>query len=194
MRKIYLIRHGKPDLPPGSHICLGRTDPGLSAEGHRQAAELAGYMSAYSITEVFCSTLRRSRQTAEYLSSHPTEASGFEEQDQGEWDGLSFSEIRRKWPELYERRGEHPGLEPPGGEPSGVVAERFLKSVTYALSVSRGDIAIVSHRAAIQLFLCKINGRSFDDKTKFPIACASAVTLLYENGRFWQEETDTMLL
>ena len=35
----------------------------------------------------------------------------------GRWEGLSFAEIRERWPELYEARGENmSSVAPPGGE------------------------------------------------------------------------------
>ena len=40
MRKIYLIRHGKPNFPAGSSMCLGRTELPLGAVGRMQAALL----------------------------------------------------------------------------------------------------------------------------------------------------------
>ena len=40
MRKVYLIRHGHPDIPLGERWCLGHTDLPLAAVGRMQAALL----------------------------------------------------------------------------------------------------------------------------------------------------------
>ena len=40
MRKVYLVRHGHPDIPLGERWCLGRTDLPLAAVGRMQAALL----------------------------------------------------------------------------------------------------------------------------------------------------------
>ena len=63
MRKIYLIRHGQPELPGGERICLGSSELPLSTLGRLQACllglELGGRVSA-----VFSSPLSRARDTA----------------------------------------------------------------------------------------------------------------------------------
>ena len=40
MKKLYLIRHAKPDFPPGERMCLGLTDLPLGKLGHLQSVFL----------------------------------------------------------------------------------------------------------------------------------------------------------
>ncbi len=153
MRRIYLIRHGKPDIPPGERICLGSSDLPLGTIGHLQACLLAHSLNDVPLSAVFCSRLSRSHQTAQYLSNHPVTLSGLEEQYYGVWDGLSFREIKERWPQLYEARGKDKSLLPEQAEPAIIAQERFAKAVKQALAQSEGDIAIVTHRSVSQLFL-----------------------------------------
>ncbi len=156
MRRIYLIRHGKPDIPPGERLCLGTKDLPLGVVGHLQACLLAQSSKNTPLSTVFCSQLIRSQETAQYLTDHPVMLPGLEEQYFGVWDGLSFREIKQRWPLLYEARGKDKSLLPEQAEPASAAQERFCKAVKQALAQSEGDIAIVTHRSVSQLFIASL--------------------------------------
>ena len=99
MPSIYLIRHGKPDFPGGARMCLGRTNLPLGALGRLQAAML-GFELRGAAEAVYSSPLSRAVQTAAPLGSELEVLDGLTEQYAGEWDGLTFDEIRARWPEL----------------------------------------------------------------------------------------------
>ncbi|MBR2799448.1 MAG: histidine phosphatase family protein, partial [Oscillospiraceae bacterium] len=99
MRRVYLVRHGHPDIPLGERWCLGRTDLPLAAIGRMQAA-LLPFDPELTGKPVFSSYLMRAIETAQPLCPEPRIMPGLEEQDLGEWDGLPFSEIMVRWPEL----------------------------------------------------------------------------------------------
>lgn len=163
MRKIYLIRHGMPDFPGGARMCLGRTDLPLGLRGRLQSALLGAEFAPLGIGECFCSALSRSRQTAELMGfASPVIVPGLEEMDAGEWDGLSFDEIRRRWPEYYERRGRDRSLPPPGGEEFEHASGRFSAAVARVMALSRGDVIIVSHSSVIQTLLCTLEQKPFE--------------------------------
>lgn len=178
MRYIYLIRHGMPDFPGGARMCLGRTDLSLGLRGRLQAALLGAEFEPLGIRDCFCSRLCRSRQTAELMGyASPVIVPGLEEMDAGDWDGLSFDEIRRRWPEYYERRGRDRSLPPPGGEEFEPAGRRFLAAVSRAMALSRGDIVIVSHSSVIQTLLCTLEGRPFDCARDFNLPYGSVTKL-----------------
>ena len=96
-RTVYLIRHAMPDIPIGERWCIGgRTDLPLGDLGRLQAALLPFQPELKNLSAVFCSTLRRARETALPLCPEPREMPGLEEQDMGVWDGLPFTEIRAR--------------------------------------------------------------------------------------------------
>ena len=152
MRKIYLIRHGRPDFPEGEHICLGSSELPLGQLGRLQAC-LLGLELGDRVSAVFSSPLSRARETALSLSPEIHVLPGLAEQYAGDWDGLSFELIRRQWPELYLARGRDRELPMPGAEEAGAALERFTAAVVEALNSSDGDIAIVAHRSVNRLFL-----------------------------------------
>ena len=100
MRNLYLIRHGKPQYPDEHSYCIGQTDFSLSMLGHLQSVLLHGELDD-KITAVYCSPLSRAMETAAHITPdlpHIT-ISDLTERNLGEWDGLSFDEIRKRWPE-----------------------------------------------------------------------------------------------
>ena len=150
MRTLYLIRHAMPDIPFGERWCVGgRTDLPLNALGRMQAALLPSLSPLRACSAVFCSTLSRARETALPLCAAPRVKRGLEEQDMGVWDGLSFAEIRRRFPALYAAREEDPSLLPEGAESMEALRARMRRALLSCLGESEGDIAVVSHRTAI---------------------------------------------
>ena len=148
MRKVYLVRHGHPDIPLGERWCLGRTDLPLAAVGRMQAA-LLPFDPELTGKPVFSSYLMRAIETARPLCAEPRIVPGLEEQDLGEWDGLPFSEIMVRWPELYAAREKNPDVWPESAETPESVRHRMHRAVLSCLQESEGDIVIVSHKSAI---------------------------------------------
>ena len=149
-RKVWLIRHAMPDIPMGERWCVGgRSDFPLGRLGKLQAALLPFVPQLQGLKAVFCSSLVRARETALPLCPAPREMPGIQEQDMGEWDGLSFQKIRQRFPELYADREQNPDLLPAGAESSEAVRERMTAGILRCLRESEGDIAIVSHKGSI---------------------------------------------
>jgi broad specificity phosphatase PhoE len=87
---IVFARHGET-APNRDGLILGRADPGLTDEGRRQAARLAGLLSREEPVTVLTSPLLRARETADVIAA----ACGLEaetderlvEIDWGTWEG-----------------------------------------------------------------------------------------------------------
>ncbi|MCI0419967.1 MAG: histidine phosphatase family protein [Acidobacteria bacterium] len=75
--RLYLIRHGSVVYRVAGSTST-ETDPGLSEEGHQQAAALVQRLAQVEICNVYSSDLRRALETAtaicqaRYLKVHPT--------------------------------------------------------------------------------------------------------------------------
>lgn len=65
---IVFARHGQT-APNREGLVLGRADPELTEEGHRQAALLAAVLATEPVTAILASPLLRARQTAEAVAS-----------------------------------------------------------------------------------------------------------------------------
>ena len=173
-RTIYLLRHCQPEVPSGERSCLGHTDVPLAQAGWAQAAQLAEKFGGRSIRAVYSSDLKRSYQTAQVLADALTlplsERTDLREIDMGAWDGLTFAEIRRRWPEAYRRRGDlavctawrrkfrllrpagRAGVGSHPGRKSGRCAHRGAQRLESGAAVAMGRAAAsgaIGHRAGV---------------------------------------------
>jgi len=172
MRNIYLIRHGRPEFPDGRECCIGLTDYPLSEEGFLQAEKLRLYFAEIPLTAVYCSDLTRAEQTAESIAGGALPLildPALREIYCGTWEGLTFSEIKDKYPEQYEIRGIDPiSVVPDNGEKFSDGLSRFKKAVEKILESSLGDIAIVAHSTVNRLFLSMLTQRSLRELFSLP--------------------------
>ena len=180
MRRVYLFRHALPDFPNEEKYCIGSTDLPLSPLGHTQARLAAESFREIPFDRVFCSHLTRSWETALYFSPSPIVLEGLEELCAGEWDGLPFSVIRQRWPEVYEARGKNLHIPIPGAERLTDGQRRFLRALDQALSMSEGDVAVVSHKTIMQGFLCYVEDLSPEDGLRFPLNYCSCCVFTYD--------------
>lgn len=156
---IYLVRHAHPLNQDSRRRCISRTDLPLDALGIAQAQQLSRWFQTHPVRAVYTSPLLRCRQTAEILSrgSIPVHMDNrLCEMRVGEWENLSFDEIRTRWPTLYALRGEHLGTTaPPGGE-SFLEAGKRLAGFLSSLPDESGDISIVTHSGILRGWLCSL--------------------------------------
>lgn len=180
MKRIYLIRHGLPRFPDGQRQCIGSTDLPLSENGQTQAADMAHRLPP--VCAVFSSPLTRAAQTAQAIHSDVTILDGLRELDYGQWEGLTFPEIRQKFPALYAARANNLALQPPGAESCAAGLARFSAAITKAAQQSPGDFAVVSHGGIIALFMESVTGRWYK-----PDYC-EVITLQWDQQGFYRQE------
>jgi len=176
MKKVYLIRHGLPDFPGGKGMCIGTTDIPMGEAGLAQASEMAKILPP--VTAVFSSPLTRAVQTAQAIGLPITILDDLREMYAGEWDGLTFDEIRQRYPELYAARFHDLTIPLPGAEDHAEGLSRFKEAMEEAALQSPGDFAVVAHGGIIAQFLQDISGVwKKPDYTEI-------IPLIWENGRF----------
>ena len=157
MKQVYLIRHGLPDFPGGQRMCLGTTDIPMGEAGLAQAAEMAKKLPA--VTAVFSSPLTRALQTAGAIGMPVTVLDDLREMHAGDWDGLTFAEIRQRYPELYAARAQDITIPLPGGEDHTQALIRFTAAMKLSAVLAPGDFAVVAHGGIIARFLQQISGK-----------------------------------
>lgn len=180
MRRIYLIRHSQPDFSEDKKMCIGSTDLPLGIVGRMQSVLLEEGLKEKEISGVYCSHLKRSLETASFLTEMPKQLPEFRELDCGEWDGLTFEEIRKRWPEIYRLRGEDLSYQIPDSEPLEEGKERFEEGLEKVLSESSGSIAIVGHATVLRLFICSLLGIDLKLHRTIPMDYASVTTICYQ--------------
>ena len=181
MKKVCLIRHGLPDFPGGKGMCIGTTDIPMGEAGLAQAAEMAKKLPA--VTAVFSSPLTRAVQTAQAIGLPVTILPNLREMYAGEWDGLTFQEIRQRYPELYAARASDFTIPLPGAEDHEEGLHRFTSAMNQAATLSPGDFAVVAHGGIIAQFLQRITG------TWYKPSYTEVVILYWNDGTFHTKES-----
>lgn len=181
MKKVYLIRHALPAFPGGSKMCIGITDIPIGQQGMEQAKSMAAALPP--VTAVYSSPLRRAIQTAQAIGQPVRILSGLREMYAGEWDGLTFAQIRQRYPELYAARGLDQTLPLPGAEDEEAALVRFRIDMEKAATEAPGDLAIVAHGGIIAKFLQQLTGTwRKPDYTE-------VLTLFWKDGTFELKES-----
>lgn len=184
-RKIYLVRHCKPQVQEGTHLCIGKKDIPLSDKGREQALQLVKYFSDYNINGIYSSPLKRAKETAEIVAGkeyNVVTKSNFSELDVGKWDGLSFDEVKQRYPEEYEERGNN--LENyivEGGESMAMCRKRAMAEMYKTINESAGDIVIVAHAGVIRTILSSLLGISMNKTFNYKIDYGSISILNYDD-------------
>ena len=183
MKKVYLIRHGLPDFPGGKGMCIGTTDIPMGEKGLTQAARMAKQLPP--VTAVFSSPLTRAVQTAQAIGLPVTIVEGLREMYAGQWDGLTFEQIRKDYPQLYAARSQDMTIPLPGAEDCEAAIARFSAAMKTAAQSTSGDFAVVSHGGIIARFLQSIGGSWYKpDYTE-------VISLFWKDGRFYTKDSDS---
>lgn len=162
---LYLIRHGLTENGEERRY-KGHIDVPLSEKGMKQMERVSKYIVQKSITldTVYCSDLSRATKSAEIIAephSLYTIVSLFlRERGFGIWEGMSFEEIREKYPIEFESWAENPlKFSPMGGENSEGVRKRVIKALEEIIGNFNGKhIAIVAHGGVNRIILCHLMG------------------------------------
>jgi probable phosphoglycerate mutase len=152
-----LLRHGETELSIDKRFS-GRGDVALTERGLAQARSAAKRLTSYDVAAVVSSPLRRARQTADevadVLGLKVEEEPAFVETDFGEWEGLTFGEVRRQWPEQMRQWLASPDVAPVGGESFTATFERVRRGRDALIAAHPNEtVVVVSHVTPIKTLL-----------------------------------------
>jgi ribonuclease H / adenosylcobalamin/alpha-ribazole phosphatase len=144
-----LLRHGQTAMSVEKRYS-GLSDVPLTETGLRQAAAAAKRLAGAGISAIVSSPLQRAVQTAEEVAAVTgvgvSTDEGFCETDFGAWEGLTFAEVRERWPAELATWLADPAVPPPGGESFAAVSERVISALHRVLQErDHQTILIVSH-------------------------------------------------
>jgi alpha-ribazole phosphatase len=162
-RLIYLARHGLVGPPDAPKRFIGQVDPPLSDQGIEQARQLSWELSDVALTAIFCSDLQRSLKTAEVIAAgqavRPRARRDLREIGLGEWEGLTFEEVCRRYPKEFRERGQDIAhYHPPGGESFADCSRRVVGAFEEILASTNGNVLIVGHAGVNRVILCHVLG------------------------------------
>jgi len=166
--RLFLLRHGRTQWNKEG-IFRGRTDIPLDEVGRKEAELLGKRLKDVPIKAIFASPLKRAQETAFIIASFTKSPVLVKEElldlSYGSWEGLSVEEVKRQYPDLYEKWLNAPHeLTFPHGESLKVVEERAFNFVE-ALKFSHPNdtLALVTHRVVLKVLICKLLGLPLKD-------------------------------
>lgn len=186
---LILIRHAETEWNRVGR-CQGFADVELCDSGKRQAEELAKSLRGESISAVYSSDLKRAVDTAKAVAEYHKLSVEFDpdlrEMNQGEFEGLTFVEIREKYSELLSAWGRSPErVKLPGGESLRELQERALRAIEkISKRHPEETVVVVSHNLTIITLLCKFTGVGLGEFQKFKLKATSKNIILFRNGHF----------
>lgn len=186
---LYLIRHGAVE-GDGAKRYNGSINVPLSETGILQVKAAAAFLKAHlgnaalsrhmsylkdihageepektpSLSSVYCSDLSRSVRSAEIIAEPfgltPVIEPALRERSFGDWEGMTFSEIRDGYPEQFGLWAENPlKYSPPRGETTGDVRDRAIGVFNAIINKHQGGyVAVVAHGGINRIILCHILG------------------------------------
>ncbi len=116
------------------------------------------------LSAVYCSPLSRSAESASIVAAghnlDPVSVHDLRERSFGQWEGMTFAEIREQHPsEFAAWAGDPASFSPIGGETTREVRDRAIRAIDRILLDHAGqDIAIVAHGGINRIILCHILG------------------------------------
>lgn len=162
--RVYIVRHGQVEGWERLAV-FGQTDVEITELGVIQMEHLAERLRLANISAIYSSDLRRSaigaRIIARPLNVPLHVMPELKELHFGDWEGLTFSEIRERFSrELDQRKADPVKFQNPGnGESIGHLSKRVIPCFKKILAEQEGnDILLVAHGMVNRVILCDALG------------------------------------
>lgn len=185
---IHLVRHGETAFNRDG-IGLGRSDEPLTELGLAQARAAADRLAALPVSRILSSPLSRAAHIARLVAEARGLSVEYEEAltelDIGQTEGLTFAEMRVRFPEFLREWAGPEGwcTRMPGGESIQDIGTRLAPLVLALKQDHHGDILVVSHNFTLRTLICLLLGLEVDRFRAFEVGLASVTTLMVRNGR-----------
>ncbi|TET39500.1 MAG: histidine phosphatase family protein [Dehalococcoidia bacterium] len=176
--RLILVRHGETQWNRENRV-LGHTEIKLNEEGRKQVESVALALREEKVAAIYCSPLKRTRETAEAIARfHQVGVEvdeAFKEMDAGELDGLTYEEMRDRYGDfLREWIRDAASLRMPGGESLAQVQQRAWQGVEGIIDRNpEGVVIVVSHNFAILCIICRALGLDLSQFRRLRLNVAS---------------------
>ena len=162
--RVYLIRHGQVEGYENFPV-YGHTDVKLTEVGILQMKQMADRLRLTEPKAIYSSDLKRSATGSRLIALHHDVPVYFlpelREMEFGDWEGLTLTEIRTRFPEeLQKRQDDLLNYRAPGnGESIADLAAR-IDAVFDRIRAEQkeNDIIITAHGAVNRVILCRALG------------------------------------
>lgn len=198
---IYLLRHGETEWNTQKRL-QGQSDSPLTEEGRRLLPAVARRIAEIAPEAVVSSDLGRAMETARGACNGlgiPIEPNpAFRERSFGAFEGLSWEEVRRRFPaEFEESQRNRWHFTPPDGESWNDAMARVIAGINELVEKYDGRrILLVSHGGVCQVIVRFVLGIPNELPRRFEIRNLSLHHIVHraEDGFFLETLGDTRFL
>ncbi|MFC9929892.1 bifunctional RNase H/acid phosphatase [Streptomyces sp. NPDC127190] len=184
---LVLLRHGETPLTPQKRFSgSGGTDPSLSAAGREQAHRVAEALARRgTVQAVIASPLARTRETAGVVAARlgleVAVDEGLRETDFGAWEGLTFGEVRERYPDDLNAWLADPEAHPTGGgESFAETATRIAAARDKLVAAHAGrTVLLVTHVTPIKTLVRLALGAPPEALFRMELSAASLSAVAY---------------
>ena len=159
--RILIIRPGETLYDREGHI-QGNLNVRLTDNGKFEAEMLADELKNEDVLQLYYAPTRSALETAQIIS-HILEIpmkslDGLKNQDQGIWQGMRISDLKRSQPKVFRRLVTRPdSISPPGGEDFAEVKERVGNVIRWLLGHHHyGTIGLVICEPLASFVRCQL--------------------------------------
>ena len=159
--EVIFIRHGETDYNKELRY-QGHMDIDLNEKGYTQAQKVSERMSSEEIGEIYSSNLKRAQNTAELIAGpHDLKVkkrSGLREINMGDWEGSTYDDLKKEYPDLFKKWYNNPiEVRPPGGETLVEFRNRVIDSFEEIINNCEQErIVITAHGGTIRVVLAHL--------------------------------------
>jgi len=174
--KITLVRHSEV-IESYQHCYNGLIDIGLSLNGKQQAKKIAEELNNIIFEKVYCSDLKRAKQTLDMFSLNlePIYTKELREKSWGIHEGKSFEEIEKsgiKYENFYQWIT---ALDGENIQNYIKRIERYFKEIIFKQDCE--NILIITHSGVIKTLLSIMNGIELEEAFSNSLPYSSYITL-----------------
>ena len=189
MTRVYFVRHGQSESNLITQFA-GSLDMPLTEKGRQQAEVTAQFLQSVPLTRVYASDLMRAYATgcavAESQGIPIRGDARLREIFAGEWEGETYSDLERKFPDSYGVWRHQIGLaQCPGGESVAQLQERVRECVEEIVRKHPGEtICTATHATPIRVMECVWTHTPLEQMHTIPWVSNASVTVAEydENG------------
>ncbi len=186
--RLFALRHGQTAWNAQLRI-QGHLDQPLDDTGRWQAAQLGQALAGEALAAIYSSDLQRALATAQAVAATtgaPLHTDvRLRERAFGRFEGQTYAEIERLWPEEAERwRRREPDFGPGGGEPLRPFYERCVSTVLELAAGHPGQaIAVVAHGGVLDCLYRAAVGVDLSAPRSWQVGNATINRLLFNGER-----------
>jgi len=188
MSEIVLVRHGETEWNAEGRIQGYLADSPLTEIGRAQAQAVARRIAGESVDALYSSDAGRTRQTvapiAEATRLPVVLDDRLRERNYGVFEGRTYAEVERDFPQAFERFGKHdPHFAAEGGESALQFRDRVIEALErLARQAQRGRAVVVTHGGVLGAMYRHVMSIPLDAPRDFSIANASLNRLSFHAG------------